>query len=137
LAKEVKMKLTGENGYIILTKNLEQAVDISNKIAPEHLEILVNNPQKLLKCVKNAGAVFLGPYSPTAVGDYVAGPSHVLPTYGTARFFSGLSVTDFMKSIHVISYSKKALEKAREPLEKIASIEGLSKHLDSVKARFL
>lgn len=137
LAKEVKMKLTGENGYIILTKNLEQAVDISNKIAPEHLEILVNNPQRLLKCVKNAGAVFLGPYSPTAVGDYVAGPSHVLPTHGTARFFSGLSVTDFMKSIHVISYSRKALEKAREPLEKIATIEGLTKHLDSVKARFL
>jgi histidinol dehydrogenase len=136
LAKEVKSQLDGNNGYIILTKNLEQAAEIANKIAPEHLEILVKNPQRLLKRIRNAGAIFLGPYSPTAVGDYVAGPSHVLPTSGTARFFSGLSVFDFMKSNHIISYSKKALEKIKEPLEKIAGIEGLSKHLDSVKIRF-
>jgi histidinol dehydrogenase len=136
LAKEVNSQLDGNNGYIILTKNLEQAADIVNKIAPEHLEILVKNPQRLLRLIRNAGAIFLGPYSPTAVGDYVAGPSHVLPTYGTARFFSGLSVFDFVKSTHIISYSKKALEKIKEPLEKIASIEGLNKHLDSVKIRF-
>ncbi|MFA6129567.1 MAG: histidinol dehydrogenase [Candidatus Omnitrophota bacterium] len=136
LAKEVKSQLDGDNGYIILTKNLKQACEISNKIAPEHLEILVQNPKGLLKNIKNAGAIFLGPYSPTAVGDYVAGPSHVLPTGGTARFFSGLSVSDFVKSCHIISYSKKALEKMREPLEKIAGIEGLQKHVDSVKARF-
>jgi histidinol dehydrogenase len=135
LAKHVKSQLN-INGTIILTKNLEQAAEISNHIAPEHLEILVKNPQRLVKLIKNAGAVFLGPYSPTAVGDYVAGPSHVLPTAGTARFFSGLSVSDFCKSIHVISYSKKALEKVKEPLEKIAGIEGLSQHLDSVKSRF-
>jgi len=137
LAKEVKSQLDGDNGYIILTKNLKQACEISNKIAPEHLEILVQNPKELLKNIKNAGAIFLGPYSPTAVGDYVAGPSHVLPTNGTARFFSGLSVCDFMKSCHIISYSKKALEKMREPLEKIAGIEGLQKHVDSVKSRFV
>lgn len=137
LAKEVKSNLDGHNGYIILTKNLEQALEVSNRIAPEHLEILVNNPQRLLKGIKNAGAIFLGPYSPTAVGDYVAGPSHVLPTGGTARFFSGLSVCDFIKANHIISYSKKALEKIKEPLEKIAEIEGLSKHLESVKARFI
>jgi len=136
LAQEVKSQLDLSNGFIILTKNLEQAAEIVNKIAPEHLEILVQNPQRLLKLIRNAGAIFLGPYSPTAVGDYVAGPSHVLPTYGTARFFSGLSVFDFVKSIHIISYSKKALEKIKEPLEKIAGIEGLSKHLDSVKIRF-
>jgi len=136
LAKEVKSQLVATNGHIILAKNLEEAVEISNKIAPEHLEILVNNPQRLLKGVRNAGAIFLGPYSPTAIGDYVAGPSHVLPTHGTARFFSGLSVFDFLKSSHIISYSKKALEKVKDPLEKIAGIEGLSKHLDSVKARF-
>jgi len=136
LAKEVKSQLVGSNGYIILTKNLEEAVEIVNKIAPEHLEILVQNPKRLLKGIRNAGAVFLGPYSPTAVGDYVAGPSHVLPTQGTARFFSGLSVSDFMKSNHIISYSKKALEKIKDPLEKIAGIEGLNKHLDSVKIRF-
>jgi len=137
LAKEVNSQLDGNNGYIILTKNLKQAAEIANKIAPEHLEILVQNPQKLLKDIKNAGAIFLGPYSPVALGDYVAGPSHVLPTQGTARFFSGLNVTDFIKSSHIISYSKKALEKIREPLEKIAGIEGLQKHVDSVKSRFL
>ena len=137
LAKEVKSQLDGLNGYIILTKNLKQAAEITNKIAPEHLEILVQNPQKLLKDIKNAGAIFLGPYSPVALGDYVAGPSHVLPTSGTARFFSGLNVTDFIKSSHIISYSKKALEKIREPLEKIAGIEGLQKHVDSVKSRFI
>jgi len=132
---EVKSQLN-INGFIILTKNLEQAVEITNKISPEHLEILVRSPQRLVKGIKNAGAIFLGSYSPTAVGDYVAGPSHVLPTCGTARFFSGLSVLDFIKSNHIISYSKKALEKVKEPLEKIAGIEGLSKHLDSVAARF-
>jgi len=137
LAKEVKSQLAGDNGYIILTKNLKQACEIANKIAPEHLEILVNNPKALLKNIKNAGAIFLGPYSPVALGDYIAGPSHVLPTNGSARFFSGLNVSDFMKSNHIISYSKKALEKIREPLEKIAAIEGLQKHIDSVKSRFL
>jgi histidinol dehydrogenase len=137
LAKEVQSQLNGDNGYIILTKNLEQACEIANKIAPEHLEILVQNPKALVKNIKNAGAIFLGPYSPVAVGDYVAGPSHVLPTSGTARFFSGLSVFDFVKSCHIISYTKKSLEKMREPLEKIAGIEGLQKHVDSVRARFV
>ncbi len=136
LAREVRTALRSLNGFIILTKNLREAVEVANRIAPEHLEILTNNPMRLLKGVRNAGAVFLGPYSPTAVGDYVAGPSHVLPTSGTARFFSGLSTLDFIKSSHIIGYSKKALEKVREPLEKIAAIEGLTAHLDSVKARF-
>ncbi|RJP28920.1 MAG: histidinol dehydrogenase [Candidatus Omnitrophota bacterium] len=136
MAKLIKSSLEGMNGFIVLTKNLSQAVDVANRIAPEHLEILVNNPRRLVRGIKNAGAIFLGPYSPTAVGDYVAGPSHVLPTSGTARFFSGLSVCDFLKCNHIISYSKKSLEKVREPLEKIASIEGLSKHMESVKIRF-
>ncbi|TAN60598.1 histidinol dehydrogenase [bacterium] len=123
-------------GYVILVKNLREAAEVANKIAPEHLEILVKNPFKILKDIRNAGAVFLGHYSPTAVGDYVAGPSHVLPTSGTARFFSGLSLADFVKSSHIISYSKKALEGMRQPLEKISSIEGLTKHLESIKIRF-
>ncbi|MFH1202655.1 MAG: histidinol dehydrogenase [Candidatus Omnitrophota bacterium] len=135
LAKEIKSQADIE-GYIILVSNMDSAVEISNRIAPEHLEILVRNPNRLLKGIKNAGAIFLGPYSPTAVGDYVAGPSHVLPTAGTARFFSGLSVFDFIKTNHIISYSKKALEKIREPLEKMATIEGLNQHLDSVKVRY-
>lgn len=136
LAKEVYRQMPNDNGHIILTQNLNQAVEIANKIAPEHLEILVKNPARLVKAIKNAGAIFLGPFSPAAVGDYVAGPSHVLPTQGTARFFSGLSVSDFIKSSHVISYTKKELEKYKEPLEKIAVIEGLTKHLDSVRVRF-
>lgn len=135
LIKQIKNRLT--SGYIIYVKNLDQAAEIANRIAPEHLQIITNNPRKVLKKIKNAGAVFLGPYSPAAVGDYVAGPSHVLPTLGTAKFFSGLGLTDFQKSTHIISYSKKALEKVKGPLEKIATIEGLSKHLDSVRARFI
>lgn len=135
LAKQIKAETEDVNGFIVLTKNLNQAAEVANKIAPEHLEIFIKNP-KLIKSIKNAGAIFLGPYSPAAVGDYVAGPSHVLPTSGTARFFSGLSTLDFIKSSHIISYSKKALEKIRGPLEKVASIEGLTKHWDSVKARF-
>lgn len=137
LAREIKAESEEINGSIILTENLQQAVEVSNRIAPEHLEVLVQNPRELLKGIRNAGAIFLGPYSPAAIGDYVAGPSHVLPTSGSARFFSGLSVNDFVKVNHVIGYSKKALEKMREPLEKIAGIEGLVKHLDSVKARFI
>jgi histidinol dehydrogenase len=134
LMKQVKNQVV--SGYIILAKNLDEAAEIANKIAPEHLQILTNNPLSVAKKIKNAGAIFLGPYSPVAVGDYIAGPSHVLPTGGSARFFSGLNVVDFMKTSHVISYSKKALEKVKEPLEKIAGIEGLSKHLDSIKVRF-
>jgi len=136
LAKVIKSEFSGNNGFIILAKNLNQTVEIANKIAAEHLEILIKNPQRIMRAIRNAGAIFLGPYSPTAVGDYVAGPSHVLPTNGTARFFSGLSVCDFLHSNHIISYSKKALEKMKEPVEKIAGIEGLQQHFNSVKIRF-
>ncbi|MCM8770544.1 MAG: histidinol dehydrogenase [Candidatus Omnitrophica bacterium] len=135
LAKEVKMKIDSQ-GYIILSRNLRQAIDIANRIAPEHLEILVSNPKRWLRYVRNAGAVFLGPYSPVAVGDYVAGPSHVLPTNGTARFFSGLGISDFIKSMHIIGYTKKGLERVKEPLEKIIALEGFKEHLNSVKVRF-
>lgn len=137
LAKQIKQQMPGNyNGYIILVKNLDEAVEISNRIGPEHLEILTNNPRKLVSKVKNTGALFLGPYSPTAIGDYFAGPSHVLPTSGTARFFSGLSIYDFIRSTHIISYSKKALEESRPHIEKMCKIEGLEKHFDSVKRRF-
>lgn len=134
LAKTLKKEVA--NGYIILTKNLDEACDVVNRLAPEHLQIMVKNPQKWLKKIKNAGAIFLGQYSPTAIGDYVAGPSHVLPTSGTARFFSGLGVEDFVKSSHIISYSKKALEKAKKSIEKISKLEGLNKHMESIKVRF-
>lgn len=130
------MKEFSAKGYIIKAKNLEEAVNIANSIAPEHLQLMVKDPRKFLKKIRNAGAVFLGQYSPAAVGDYIAGPSHVLPTAGTARFFSGLSIRDFLKSSHVISYSKRALESTVSDIERIASLEGLSKHIESVKERF-
>jgi len=123
-------------GYVILAKNLDEAINVSNRIAPEHLEIMVKQPNKILKKIRNAGAVFVGAYSPVVVGDYISGPSHVLPTSGTARFFSGLGVSNFMKSTHVISYSKKALEKVAPAVEKIASLEGMKKHIQSLKSRF-
>ena len=134
LVKAVKSEV--DKGYIIFVKNQKEAIDVANRLAPEHLQIMTKTPQKLIKNIRNAGAIFVGPYSPTAIGDYVAGPSHVLPTGGTARFYSGLGVNNFMKSSHIISYTKKALEGARESVEKVASLEGLMKHLDSIKVRF-
>lgn len=130
------LKKEDAEGYIILVKNMDEAADVANMLAPEHLQILTNNPKRIARRIMHAGAIFLGPYTPVAVGDYVAGPSHVLPTGGSARFFSGLGVSDFYKSTHIISYTRKALEKVREPLEKIAGIERLNKHLDSVRVRF-
>ena len=134
LAKEFKRE--NIKGYVILVKNMDEAAEVANMLAPEHLQVLTNDPKRIVRKITNAGAIFLGPYTPVAVGDYVAGPSHVLPTGGSARFFSGLGLSDFYKSSHILSYTKKALEKIREPLEKIAGIEKLEKHLDSVKVRF-
>ncbi|MBF0122043.1 MAG: histidinol dehydrogenase [Candidatus Omnitrophica bacterium] len=134
LIRQVRNRVQG--GFVIYAKNMEEACEITNKIAPEHLQILTNNPQSVARMIKNAGAIFLGAYSPTPLGDYIAGPSHVLPTLGTARFSSGLSLNDFLKTSHIISYSKKALEKVRESLERVALIEGLVKHAESVNVRF-
>jgi histidinol dehydrogenase len=134
LIKDVRKRVT--NGYCVYCKNMGQAVEIANQIAPEHLQIVTNNAVSIAKQIRHAGAIFLGPYSPTALGDYAAGPSHVLPTMGTARFFSGLSLSSFTKTSHVIAYSKKALEKVREPLEKVALLEGMTKHAESVNVRF-
>lgn len=134
LAKRMKSEVA--DGYIILVKNLEEACEVTNIIAPEHLQIMVKSPRAVLKNIRNAGAIFIGAHTPVAVGDYIAGPSHVLPTGGTARFFSGLSLSDFLKSTHIISYSKKALERVREPIEKVSGIEGLKAHMESVRIRF-
>lgn len=134
LMRQVRKKVA--KGYIIYAKNIDEAVNIVNRIAPEHLQILTNKPENVAKKIRNAAAIFLGPYSPTALGDYAAGPSHALPTLGTARFFSGLCLSDFLKRSHVISYSKKALEQMREPIEKVAKLEGLTKHYESVNIRF-
>jgi histidinol dehydrogenase len=134
LAKTIKK--VPARGWIVMVKNLKQGVDVVNQIAPEHAQLMVTNPQRILKDIRHAGAIFIGNYTPAAVGDYIAGPSHVLPTNGTARFFSGLSVRDFMKCSHVISYSKKALEKVKGPVEYLANLEGLTKHMESVRIRF-
>ena len=133
LAKLARKQVPG--GYCIVVKNLVEECDVANRIAPEHLEIMVQSPHKLLKRITHAGAVFLGPFSPVTVGDYIAGPSHVLPTGGSARVFSGLGIDDFIRRTHVISYTKKALERFREPLQQLTAIEGLPKHYEPVRVR--
>ena len=134
LIRQVKGRVQG--GFVIYAKNMEEAADIANRIAPEHLQILTSDPVRVARMIRHAGAIFLGPYSPTPLGDYIAGPSHVLPTLGTAKFASGLSISSFMKTSHLISYSKKALERVREPIERVALTEGLVKHAESVNVRF-
>ena len=134
LARTIRQKVS--RGYILLAKSLDEAAGIANDLAPEHLELHVRRPEALLRKIRNAGAIFVGPYSPACVGDYAAGPSHVLPTGGTARFFSGLGVGEFIKRTHVIGYTRKALENDRDMIERLATIEGLGKHWESVAARF-
>lgn len=123
-------------GKIILVKDLEEALALSNEIAPEHLELCVEKPFELLDKVENAGAIFLGHYAPEPLGDYLAGPNHILPTSGTARFYSPLSVEDFMKKSSVIYYSEKALEKVKNEVMIMAETEGLTAHKNSIKVRF-
>lgn len=125
-----------DKGTIILVRSLAEACQAANEIAPEHLEIMTKKPARLLKHIRNAGAVFLGPYTPAVIGDYIAGPSHVLPTGGTARYFSPLSALTFMKSSQIISYTKEALEKAREPIRRLTEMEGMLLHRISLEARF-
>jgi histidinol dehydrogenase len=124
-----------EGGYAVLVDSPEQALAVSNTIAPEHLELITEDPQALVPLVRHAGAVFCGPWSPASVGDYLAGPSHVLPTDGTARFGSALTVSDFQKDVHVITLSREALEQAAPIVAAIATAEGLAAHADSVLRR--
>ena len=133
---DIIKKSLANYGYILVAKNMDEAVDVVNEIASEHLEIMTSNPFDILTKIKNAGAIFLGPYSSEPLGDYFAGPNHVLPTNGTARFFSALSVDDFIKKSSVISYSKEALEKVHMDIERFALSEGLSAHANSIKVRF-
>jgi len=122
-------------GAIVLVSDLDTALALANRIAPEHLELLVEQPFQLLGKIQNAGAVFLGPHSPEPVGDYFAGPNHVLPTAGTARFASGLGVDHFIKKTSVISYSSKALKRDAADIIRLAELEGLEAHARSVKVR--
>lgn len=123
-------------GAIIIVNNLTEAVDIANKIAPEHLEIMTEEPFSLLGSIKNAGSIFLGNYSPEPLGDYMAGPNHVLPTSGTSRFFSPLSVDDFIKKSGVIYYNLSSLSAVKDEIVKLADVEGLYAHGNSLKVRF-
>lgn len=122
-------------GYIFVTRDLTEAVELSNAYAPEHLEVMVTNPFTLLGELKNAGAIFLGAYSPEPLGDYMAGPNHVLPTGGTARFYSVLNVETFMKKTSIISYSKQALQEVSEHIVTLAVTEGLEAHANAIRVR--
>ncbi|HOJ47860.1 MAG TPA: histidinol dehydrogenase [Bacillota bacterium] len=124
------------NGKIIVANSIDEAVEIANEIAPEHLELCVDNPFDYLDKIKNAGSIFLGKYTPEALGDYFAGPNHTLPTSGTARFSSPLSVDDFIKKSSYISYSKEALGRVKDKVTAFAEKEGLKAHARSVNARF-
>ena len=124
------------NGKIIIADDLFAAVEIANELAPEHLEICTDNPFDYLSSIKNAGSVFLGKYCPEAVGDYLAGPNHTLPTSGTARFSSPLSVDDFVKKTQYTYYTREALEDISGDVEAFAGAEGLTAHARSVAIRF-
>ncbi len=134
--KEIIQKSLDNYGYILLANTLDEAIDVANEIASEHLEIVTKNPFDTMTKIRNAGAIFLGEYSSEPLGDYFAGPNHVLPTNGTAKFFSALSVDDFIKKSSIISYSKEALENVHLDIEKFATAEHLTAHANSIKVRF-
>lgn len=123
-------------GYILLAKDMDEAVAVVNEIASEHLELVTKDPFQTMTKIRNAGAIFLGEYSSEPLGDYFAGPNHVLPTNGTAKFFSPLEVDDFIKKSSIISYSRKALGAIHTDIEKFAQAEGLTAHANSIKVRF-
>lgn len=123
-------------GYILLAKDMDEAVAVVNEIASEHLELVTKDPFQTMTKIRNAGAIFLGEYSSEPLGDYFAGPNHVLPTNGTAKFFSPLEVDDFIKKSSIISYSREALGAIHTDIEKFAQAEGLTAHANSIKVRF-
>jgi len=134
--REIIRKSLAQFGYILIAKSMAEAIDVTNEIASEHLEIVTANPFEVLDKIENAGAVFMGSYSSEPLGDYFAGPNHVLPTNGTAKFFSALGVADFMKMTSVIQYSKEALEAVHEDIEYFARAEQLTAHAKSIAVRF-
>lgn len=133
---EIIQKSLDNYGYILVAQTMEEAIETANEIASEHLEILTKNPFAVMTKIRNAGAIFLGEYASEPLGDYFAGPNHILPTNGTAKFFSPLSVDDFIKKSSIISYSRDALEKIHEDIEYFAQAEQLTAHANSIKVRF-
>ena len=134
--KDIIQKSLDTYGYILVASSMEEAIDVVNEIASEHLEIVTKNPFDTMTRAKNAGAIFLGEYSSEPLGDYFAGPNHVLPTNGTAKFFSPLSVDDFIKKSSIISYSKEALDSIHNDIENFANAEHLTAHANSIHVRF-
>lgn len=133
---EIMRKSLDNYGYILVAASMEDAIDTANEIASEHLEIVTANPFDIMTKIRNAGAIFLGEYSSEPLGDYFAGPNHVLPTNGTAKFFSPLNVDDFVKKSSIISYSREALAPVQEDIVKFAKAEGLTAHANSIAVRF-
>lgn len=133
---EIITKSLENYGYILIARDIDEAVETANEIASEHLEIVTKDPFTLMTKIRNAGAIFLGEYSSEPLGDYFAGPNHVLPTNGTAKFFSPLGVDDFIKKSSIISYSREALEPIHEDIIKFANAERLTAHANSIKVRF-
>lgn len=137
LARKNILEKSLENyGYILIAQSMEDAIDTANEIASEHLEIVTKDPFKTMTKIKNAGAIFLGEYSSEPLGDYFAGPNHILPTNGTAKFFSPLNLDDFVKKSSIISYSREALEPVSDDIIKFAKSEGLTAHANSIAVRF-
>ena len=134
--KEIIQKSLDNYGYILLAENMVEAIEAANEIASEHLEILTANPFDIMTRIRNAGAIFLGEYASEPLGDYFAGPNHILPTNGTAKFFSPVNVDDFIKKTSIISYSREALFKVHKDIETFAKSEGLTAHANSIKVRF-
>ena len=134
--KDIIQKSLDNFGYLLVADNMEDAIAITNAIASEHLEIVTKNPFEVMMKIENAGAIFLGEYSSEPLGDYFAGPNHVLPTNGTAKFFSPLSVDDFIKKSSIIAYSREALEEVHKDIESFAKAEQLTAHANSIKVRF-
>lgn len=134
--KEIIQKSLDNYGYILVADNMEEAIDTVNAIASEHMEIVTADPFHVMTKIRNAGAIFIGEYSSEPLGDYFAGPNHVLPTNGTAKFFSALSVDDFIKKSSIISYSRESLEKVHKDIEQFAECEKLTAHANSIRVRF-
>lgn len=133
---EIIRKSLDNYGYILIADTMDEVIDVANEIASEHLEIQTKNPFEVMTKIRNAGAIFIGEYASEPLGDYFAGPNHILPTNGTAKFFSPLSVDDFVKKSSIISYSKDALEKVHEDIEQFAQAEMLTAHANSIHVRF-
>jgi histidinol dehydrogenase len=133
--RKVASESLNRRGAILIVKNLDQAMQLVNRIAPEHLELLVSRPLALIKGVRHAGAIFLGPYTPEAIGDYMAGPNHILPTAGTARFSSPLGVEDFIKRTNLVSFTRRALRRFEKDVKRFSEWEGLEGHSQAVQMR--